>query len=187
MKTRELAAIVAAMLLLSSMTVAHARNGGSEGSLKGVHRVFVSVHVEGKSLASSGLTDPQVREAVVLRLRLAGIGVLNEEEWKKTPGKPYLYVSLNDTLLSGQMKRPGGYVCTCSFDLMEEVTPAREPRVLVDACTWSRGATLIVPVDGGAQVRMLVDNLAKDFGDAVVAANNNVLQSTQLQVPLEKR
>ena len=187
MKARELAAIVAAMIVLSSVTLAHARNEGPGDSVRGLRSVFVSVHVDGKSLAASGLTNPQVWSAVVLRLRLAGIGVLNEGEWEKTQGRPYLSVSLNDTLLSEQAGRPAGYVCTCSFDLMQDVALARQPRSHVDACTWSRGATLIVPPNDGAQVRMLVDNLATEFTNAVTAANRNVSERTQLIVPpLEK-
>jgi hypothetical protein len=186
MKAKDVTAIVAAMLLLSSATLAHVRNEGRGDSVGGLHSVFVSVHVDGKSLAASGLTDPQVWSAVVLRLRLAGLNVLNEEEWEKTQGKPYLYVSLNDTLLSGQAGHPAGYVCTCSLDLMQDVALARPPHSHVDACTWSRAATLIVPPNDGAQVRVLVDDLATEFTDAVTAANRTVSGGTQLEAPLEK-
>jgi hypothetical protein len=185
MKARELAAIVAAMMVLNSVTLAHARNGGPGASVRGLHGVFVSVRVDGKSLAASGLTDSQVWSAVALRLRLANLGVLNEKEWEKTPGKPYLFVSLNDTMLSGQAGHPAGYVCTCSLDLMQDVALSREPSSHVDACTWSRGATLIVPPTDAVQVRMLVDNLALEFTNAVTAANSFVSGRTLLHGPLE--
>jgi hypothetical protein len=179
--------IVAAIMLLCSFTLAHVRNGGPGESVKGLRSVFVSVHIDGRSLAGSGLTNPQVWSAVVLRLRLAGLTVLNEGEWEKTQGKPYLYVHLSDTALSEQGGHPAGYVCTCSFDLMQDVALARQPRSHVDACTWSRGATLIVPPNDLAQVRILVDNLATEFTSDVTAANNNGSEPSLPEVPLEKQ
>ncbi len=187
MKARELVAVVAAMVVLGAVTLAHTRHGGTGSSVQGLHGMFVSVHIDGKSLTAAGLTNPQVWSAVVLRLRLAGLKVLNEEERQKTPGKPYLYVSLSDTLLSKQAEHPAGYVCTCSFDLMQEVTLARPPQFPVEACTWSRGATLIVPPNDTAEVRIVVDNLAKEFADAVAEANNHVAGGAPGTDPLEKQ
>jgi hypothetical protein len=187
MKAWELAAVVAAMMVPGAVTLAQTSNGGPDSPVQGLHGVFVSVHIDGKSLTGAGLTNPQVWSAVVLRLRLAGLGVLNEEEWEKAPGKPYLYVSLNDTPLSEQAGLPAGYVCTCSFDLMQEVALVRQPRSHMEACTWSRGETLIVPPNDVAEVRMVVDSLATEFANAMAAANNDITGSAPRPEPLEKQ
>jgi hypothetical protein len=187
MNGRALAVIIPAIMVLNSVSPAHVRNGGPGDSLKGLRSMFVTVHVDGKSLVSCGLTNAQVWSAVVLRLRLAGLNVLNEENWEQMQGKPYLSISLSDTVLSGSTGHPAGYVCTCSFDLMQEVSLVRQPGSSVDACTWSRGATVIIPPDEGGEVRMVVDSLATEFTSAVTAANQEVSELIRPGIPLEKR
>ena len=178
-------AVLGSVLLISSVTIAQTREGGSQESLRGLRSVFVSVHQNGPAEGGRGLTDSQIWSEIVLRLQIAGLNILTENEWAKTRGRPYLYLNLTDTSLAGQGRNSVGYVCTCSLDLMQEAGLARDPKTIVDACTWSRGATVVDPTADLLHLRMLIDNLASQFGSAVLAANKKVAQRTALPYPLE--
>jgi len=160
------------VVVLSSCLLFANNAGRFKGeSLRGLHGAFVTVHYSGKPHSEAGLTETQLASEVSLRLQIAGLKVLTEPEWKKTAGRPYLYVNIIDTGLLGKGQKAMGYVYTCTLDLMQETSLARNPRSIIDACTWSRGATIAVPSNDLGQVRVLVGDLASEFAAAVRAAN----------------
>ena len=69
----------------------------SEGvqSLKGIKGVFVIIEKLTPDIEKDGLTKNQIQTDVELKLRLAGIKVLTEEESFKEPGSPLLYITVN--------------------------------------------------------------------------------------------
>jgi hypothetical protein len=162
-------------LLLLSLAgfLAHARveTRYKSDSLRGLRGAYVSVQYGGTPHREAGLTSSQIAAEVSLRLRIAGLNVLTESEWRQEPGRPYLYVNIAETTIPGQGKADLGQVYTCSVDLMQETSLMRSPGSAVDACTWSRGATIIVPPNDLGQVRVLVGDLATEFTAAARAAN----------------
>jgi hypothetical protein len=146
---------------------------------------YVTVHYTGKVRPEAGLTEALIASEVSLRLRIAGLNVLTEEEWRKTAGKPYLFVNIIDTGIPGTKGAEIGQVFTCSLDLMQEASLTRSRETNVDVCTWSRGATLVIPSNDLGQVRVLVGDLASEFTSAVAAANHRGGESTSSR-PLEK-
>jgi hypothetical protein len=189
MRFRRSGLTVVSLLLVglgSSISTASDARRFTVGSLHGLRGAFVTVHYSGKPHPEAGLTDNQLASEVSLRLQVAGLNVLTESEWKKTPGKPYLYLNLIDTGIPGRGKKDIGHVYTCSLDLMQETSLTRSPGLVVDACTWSRGATIVVPSNDLSQVRILIGDLASEFTTAVTAANQPKRETTATSKPLEK-
>ena len=63
-------------------------------SLRGLSGVNVLVENLSDSAKRAGLEKNSIQTDVELKLRLAGIKVLTDEEWLYAPGDPYLYVNL---------------------------------------------------------------------------------------------
>lgn len=79
-----------------------------------------------------GLTREQIQKDVEQRLVKAGVTVLNQEQWKKTPGRPVLYVNVNTHLYQKYW-----YSYTVSVELRQIVTLEANPNVKTLADTWS--------------------------------------------------
>jgi hypothetical protein len=187
MTMRRLGLMLIGVLLVGGGALARPGEGGSRESLRGLKGVFVSVHQNPGRQPDHGLTNSELWSEIVVRLQNAGLKVLNEEEWEKTRGKPYLYLNLTDTVLAGKGQTGAGYLYTCSLDLMQEVALTRGAGDIVDACTWSRGVTIVVPSNNLRQLRMVVDKLAAEFTDAVEAARRTAPEAASRVAPLEKR
>ncbi len=179
--------VLAAGLAAWSPALAVGREGATNQSLRGLQAVYLSVHRTGVGPRSAGLSDDEVWGEILARLQFAGIRVLTEEKWAHAEGRPYLYVDLADTALGPRGRRTQGHVYTCSLNLMQEMRMVRAPGNVVDACTWSRGATVVVPSKDVAPMRILVDRLAAEFASAVKAANRGTPERTSLELPVEKR
>ncbi|GAI14126.1 unnamed protein product [marine sediment metagenome] len=64
-------------------------------TLKGIKGVYVVIETLKPEIEADGLEESQIQTDVELKLRLAGIKVLTEEEMFKEPGMPYLCVNVN--------------------------------------------------------------------------------------------
>jgi hypothetical protein len=69
-------------------------------TLRGLEGVYVLIESLDPKVEQAGLTTQQLQTDVELRLRLAGIRVLTDEESRRTPGNPCLYVNVNVLLQS---------------------------------------------------------------------------------------
>jgi hypothetical protein len=92
------------LLLLSatdaSSLVGQDDNETSRKTLAGLNGVFVAVTQVSEDARRSGLSETQLQTDVELKLRQAGIPVLTEGDASRTPGVPYLYVTVNTLQLS---------------------------------------------------------------------------------------
>jgi len=69
---------------------------------------------------------------------------------------------------------------------MEDVILTRDTKSVVEACTWSRGATVVVPAGELAQVRVLAGDLASEFTAALRSANQGKAEATSFRAPEER-
>jgi hypothetical protein len=105
-----------------------------EGSLRGLHGVFVYVHPVGKDIEAGGLSTNQIQNAVEKALREAGIIVYGEPQ--PAEGSANLIIEIN------LVKHPQGpYLYGVEVGLVQEVhlsrTKGSEP---FPAKTWSANA-----------------------------------------------
>lgn len=114
-----------------------------------------------------GLTKEQVQTDAELRLRKAGIRVLSETEWLKTPGGPYLYVRVN------VMKKEDSslYAFSIYVALKQRVLTERNPKISSFATTWDTGSIGIVGENYLRDIRGSVADDVDEFINAFLAEN----------------
>jgi len=144
--------------------------GNSESSrkfLKGLNGVSVQTDLPSDAV-QIGLLESQVRTDVELRLRLAGIKVLTEEERLTTPGDPVLMV---DVVLY-KMKIPGeNYSYFFDVRLSQWVKLVRDPTAIGPATTWSLGAEGVFSSSGGILIRNQIKDVVDQFVNAYLSVN----------------
>ncbi len=83
-----------------------------------------------------GLIKRELQTDVELRLRKSGIRVLTEEEWRKMPRAPLLYVRV-DALKGSNI----AYTYYTDVQLYQRVSIEQTPDISGFAATWSTGST----------------------------------------------
>lgn len=83
------------VLFLLISPCAYAQDDFQIESLRGLKGVLVLVEALKPEIEADGLRRDSIQTDVELKLRLAGIKVLTEEECLKEPGCPWLYVYIN--------------------------------------------------------------------------------------------
>ncbi len=111
-------------------------------TLKGLKGVDVIVEGLNPDIEKDGLHKSSIQTDVELKLRMAGIKVLTEEESLKESGMPYLYVNVN----SGKIKT-GFYVYSILVELKQAVFLSRDVNILCMGSTWSPGSIGILGAD----------------------------------------
>jgi hypothetical protein len=120
----------ALLVLFSASFLAAADNENSRRSLTGLRGVRVIVEISRHpELDAVGLTVTAVRTDAELRLRKAGIRVLEADQ---VPGSPYLY--LNATVTTAGKESWGDSILV---SLRQTVILDRDPSIRIDAETWS--------------------------------------------------
>lgn len=104
-------------------------------SLRGLKGVYVLIEVLDPDTEEDGLRKSQIQTDVELKLRLAGIKVLTEEERFKETGAPFLYVAINI------LRRDSGlsYVFFTNVSFQQLVCLVRNKNIYVFAKTWDEG------------------------------------------------
>jgi hypothetical protein len=105
-------------------------------TLRGLQGIFVHVEPLAPQIEKGGLTKNQIQADTELKLKSAGISVLTREEFLKLSGHPYLYVSVNISVLKTQITR---YLFYIRIELNQEVVLVRAPDTKVSTVTWSAG------------------------------------------------
>jgi hypothetical protein len=123
-----LAALVISLSVFVAITL-----GGMDEVLKGLNGVHVVVENIDREIEQGGLTKTQLQTDVELRLRIAGVKVLSKDEWRKTKGRPILYVAVQAFKTSSQQ-----YIFTIRVLLKEVTVPLRTPGVEWFADTWTQ-------------------------------------------------
>ena len=128
--------------------------------LKGVNVMVADLRPE---IERSGLSKTQIQTDVELKLRMAGIKVLSEEEYLSVPGFPHLYVRI----AGFKAEAIRHYVFSVSVELMQEVYLVRTAPDFTEygAVTWSHSIVGISPKLGTirAGVKDMVDRFIKAY------------------------
>jgi hypothetical protein len=125
--------IIAVMLVLLIVLPGTSRgvdNNWSRETLRGIKGVFLLVEVVEPEIESAGLTRGQIKADVELKLRMAGLNVLNPEEATKTPGRPWLALYPNIQITNG------GYVYATMLNFYQDISLVRNNKRSI-ASTWS--------------------------------------------------
>jgi hypothetical protein len=104
-------------------------------SLRGLMGVRVLLTNLNPDAERDGLIKSELKTDVELRLRKAGIRVLTEEEWRKTPRAPMLYVKV-DALRGSNI----AYAYYTNVQLYQRVSIEQTPNISGFAATWSTGS-----------------------------------------------
>ena len=110
-----------------------ADNPGTRKTLHGAEQIKVVVEPLKWAIENAGLKTAQLRTDTELKLRLAGIRVVSPND----PGKPSLHVNVR-VIKFGQRDR---YVFNIAVEFIQTVSLERNPRVKIDATTWSTAVT----------------------------------------------
>jgi hypothetical protein len=130
------------MKTLFSILLTTALAGGATGvfaemperakeTLRGLPGVTVVIEPLQETAEHDGLTRGQLQTEVERQLQAAGIRVLTQEEWRTTPGSPYLYVNV-----SALKKNYGLYAYSIEVCLNQLVTLTRNQNIQEFAETW---------------------------------------------------
>ncbi|MFC1692113.1 hypothetical protein ACFL1R_01245 [Candidatus Latescibacterota bacterium] len=125
--------VLVMILLLSSVVQAQTLLIDQKNVLKDLKGVEVLVEDLKPDIEKDGLSKSSIQTDVELKLRMAGIKVLTEEEWLKEPGTPYLYVSVN----SFKKEEEVSYSINIALELNETVCLVRDLTMSCNAVTWS--------------------------------------------------
>jgi hypothetical protein len=112
--------ILAAASAISPHAAAHIRIGQPE-VLKGLEAVRLEVERIKPEIERDGLFRDELRSDMELKLRMAGIRIVPEEETQKNPGVPLLQLNVD------AMKCSFGYVYNIGLYLVEQATLVRKP------------------------------------------------------------
>ena len=93
---------------------------GEEEVLQGLEAVHVKVERLRAEIEQDGLFGSILQSDAELKLRLAGLKVLSEEQWLKNPGSPYLYLFVD------VFKHSEGYIYRIQISLRESVMIIRK-------------------------------------------------------------
>ena len=168
---RRVACVAVALVALagSFLWIALARADGKfeRATLRGLKGVQVVVEELRPEIERAGLKKQQLQTDVELRLRKAGIRVLTRKERLKTPGTPLLYLNVN-ALTAVDNK---AVVFGISVELNQEVRLVRDPKIIVDATTWSTDSVGIADVNNIRDIRRRVGDRVDVFINAYLAMN----------------
>jgi hypothetical protein len=134
--------------------------------LKGVHVVVEKVH---PGLEQAGLTQAWLQTLVQLRLRKAGIRVLDWQETVATVeavGGPILAVNMSTTEM-----QPGIYSYVLELELSEAAQLMRDPSVTVWATTWHELRYGTCPAGEVPSLKERLPELVDKFINDYLAAN----------------
>src|SRR5438552_16088659 len=168
--------VLAAIALLCAVVVSPLVGQGdgpdSRHTLAGLRGVYVAVGDVDEDAEQKGLSKARLQTDVELKLRQAGIRVLTEEEVGRTPGLPYLYVTVN-TLHPREPSLSGVYAFAVSVELVQTICLHRSPSMLTIGRTLNAtGAFGTVGADNlGEYVRKRVSDGTDEFINAYLAAN----------------
>ena len=166
------------LTIITALLVTTARGQDNPGlerqSLKGLNAVYIFVGLS-KDFEDAGLSADGIKTNAKSKLRRAGIRVIEtENELTKTPGRPYLLISVEGSRVEAV------YPYWASVGLNQRILLARDVSIkptgrfsgtMFTAETWSVG---IVGVRSPNQVQVIrgeIENLVDKFVDAYLAVN----------------
>ncbi len=160
--------VLVMILLLSSVVQAQSRQFvWGKDVLKGLKSVNVLVVNRSPDIEKDGLKTSSIQTDVELKLKMAGIKVLTEEESQKEPGKPFLVVRVN----SFKDEKIKLYFYNIEVQLIEIVGLERDTNLRCNAATWSTIGNGRVGIHEVASLRGITQTYVDKFIRAYLAVN----------------
>jgi hypothetical protein len=126
-------------------------------------------------LAQAGITQRDIQRDAEEKVRAAGIPLLSQEECWRTPGMPWLYITV--ALLKATDTT---YAATIAANLYQEVQLMRTPHLKTFGVTWDAGVHVgAVNTEQLTSVRQSVGALVDQFVADYQAANRMAKQRTR--------
>ncbi|MEN6521248.1 MAG: hypothetical protein ABFD46_08885 [Armatimonadota bacterium] len=159
--------IAALVLLCAAVPIkAQTDDNPETGSLRGLDGVMVLVEDLRPDIIKDGVTVSMIENTAEGRLKKANIKVLSEEELRKTPGFPYLYINVNSIKPAGG----SGYIYSISLDLYQAVVLDRDSDIKCLASTWETSLVGMSPTSQikglTSRINALVDEFVGDYKSA---------------------
>jgi hypothetical protein len=130
-------------------------------SLKGIDAVDVLIENLSDGSKALGLTKQAIQNDVELKLRLAGIRVVTQQESLKLPGSPFLHIMVTTS--------PDRRAVSIGVELGQDAWLARSGE-LVTVMSWQTGGVVSNP--GVAQaIRDLIKDYVDEFLNAWLSVN----------------
>ncbi|MCH8568049.1 MAG: hypothetical protein LAT67_07290 [Balneolales bacterium] len=164
MKYTYLLVLLGFALVAFSPVTTHAQQftADQKRTLENLSSLFLVVEFAEDSVEMDGLSRTEVELEVAQRLRSAGIRLMNEVEWSRQPGVPYLYVYLNSV-----KSELGFYSYRIHVQLNQEVRLIRNPNLSTMSTTWERGILGLIGVNRVYTIRpeilRYVDEFIQDY------------------------
>jgi hypothetical protein len=126
-------------------------------TLQGISTVFVLVESLPDGAKVLGLSGDTIQTDVELKLRLAGMRVVTEEEGVKLPGGPYLYVRITLT--------DNAVAASIEVELVQSALLQRNNLFAPSVTTWDKLHVLSYPTSQGIRdaVKDDVDKFLNDW------------------------
>lgn len=148
-------------LVIAHTALAQEDRLSATASLRGLPGVAVGVP---NDVAALGLSSIDMRTAIEVKLRLAGIKILDAEEALSTPSAPALGLWLR-TIDAGEFT-----VVSMRLELRQRATLATGAKDLLP--TWDTNWTLLLPTrDASANVRDSIQRYVERFVNAWLTVN----------------
>ncbi|HXG18801.1 MAG TPA: hypothetical protein VNN62_06985 [Methylomirabilota bacterium] len=129
--TKTLAGLLVVLFLTCSLRASAEMPDRAKETLRDLPGVTVVIEPLQAAAEHDGLTQHQLQIDVEQQLRTAGIRVLTHDEWRQTPGSPYLYVNV-----AALKKNYGLYAYSIEVCLNQVVTLLRNQHIQEFAETW---------------------------------------------------
>lgn len=158
---RTLFSVLLPVILLFTAASADAQQrftADQKQSLLGITAFLLVVEFEESSLEIDGLDRSALEIEIAQRLRRAGIRLMNEVEWSRQPGVPFLYVYLNTV-----RSELGFYSYRAEVRFKQEVSPVRNSSISSIATTWETGSLGFIGVNRVETLKPEVLSLVDEF------------------------
>jgi hypothetical protein len=167
------AAIVVLFLLCASQFVqAQIDDATNNDVLKGLKSVLVSTSLSPVA-EKFGLTPLQVQTDTELKLRTAGLHIVEEPEWKQdhsSAGGGWVDLQVTVVLYDDGTQQLLGY--SIHLKLMQPVTLNRDTSISTFATTWSTGGVgIFTPTSFPEKLRARIRDKLDEFVNCYMAAN----------------
>ena len=138
-------------------------------TLRGLVGVAVVVETLKEDAEADGLKAADLQADTEKELEQAGIEVLSHEQWRQTPGRPWLYVSVNT------IKYLASYFFSVDVQLKQDVSLPREPSILTSSATWEVGSIgFVIAPDLAEKIRGSVAGYVTHFVRDYLTANGKL-------------
>ncbi len=137
-------------------------------TLSGISAFLLVVEFADDAPEMDGLNRSELEIEIAQRLRRSGIRLMNEAEWSRERGVPYLYVHLNTV-----RTELGFYSYRIEVKFNQEVQPVRNNGISTMASTWETGLLGLIGVNRIENIRPEIIGMVDEFIQDYQAVNLN--------------